>query len=133
MHLEWILNPAALYGAVPVGLALCLTLFVSLKRDLQRAESRSTKKLAALEGEWRGKLDVLDEGLKELAQVSNMLVPPTPPRSGLNLNRRSQALQLFRRGEAPQEIAAALSIPIGEVELLIKVQQIAAAGVDRGF
>ena len=43
---------------------------------------------------------------------------------GLNLSKRSQALRMHRRGEAPAQIAAALNIPSQEVELLIKVQRI---------
>ena len=49
---------------------------------------------------------------------------PAPPRSGLNLDKRSQALRLHRRGEAPKQIAAILELPIQEVELLIKVHRI---------
>ncbi len=53
-----------------------------------------------------------------------MLVPPTPPRSGMNLNTRGQALRMFRRGQTPEQIAAALSVPASEVELLLKVHRI---------
>jgi hypothetical protein len=49
----------------------------------------------------------------------------------LNVNKRSQALQMHRRGAAPPEIAAALSIPQTEVELLVKVQRILLAAVDQ--
>jgi hypothetical protein len=49
---------------------------------------------------------------------------PAAPRSGLNLDKRSQALRLHRRGEAPKQIAAILELPIQEVELLIKVHRI---------
>jgi hypothetical protein len=75
------------------------------------------------------KMESLDERWKELSQISNLLVPPTPPRSGLNLNKRSQALQMSRRGETPQEISTALSIPRDEVELLVKVQRIVLSGL----
>jgi hypothetical protein len=131
MHLQWLLNPAMLYAVIAIGLGLCLFLFVSLKRDLRACDVRGRKKIAALETEWQATMESLDERWKELSQVSNLLVPPTPPRSGLNLTKRSQALQMHRRGEAPQEIAAALSIPQNEVELLVKVQQIMLAGLDK--
>ena len=109
MHLEWLLNPAAPYAAVAIGIVLCLSLFVSLKRDLRDAEARSMKKLEAMETDWKAKIQRLDERWEELSQISGLLVPPTPPRSGLNLTKRSQALQMFRRGESPQDISAALS------------------------
>jgi hypothetical protein len=131
MHLQWLLNPAMLYAVIAIGLGLCLFLFVSLKRDLRACDVRGRKKIAALETEWQATMESLDERWKELSQVSNLLVPPTPPRSGLNLTKRSHALQIHRRGEAPQEIAAALSIPQNEVELLVKVQQIMLAGLDK--
>jgi len=127
MHLDWILNPAALYAVVATGAILCLYLFVSLKRDLSAVESRSMKKLQAMEAHWKAKMETLDERWKELSQISSLLVPPAPPRSGLNLSKRSQALQMFRRGETPLDIAAALSIPRNEVELLVKVQQVGQA------
>src|SRR6185503_15869149 len=122
MHLDWLLNPAAAYGVVAIGMVMCLVLFVSLKGDLRACERRSKKKLAAMERDWDAKIQLLDERWEELSQISGLLVPPTPPRSGLNLTKRSQALQMFRRGETPQDIAAALSIPRNEVELLMKVQ-----------
>jgi len=124
MSLEWILHPVMPYVEIAIGLALCAYLFVSVKRDLRASETRSGKKLAALEADW-------DERWKELAQVSSLLVPPPPPRSGLNLTKRSQALERHRRGETPPEIAAALAIPRNEVELLVKVQRIVLSSMDK--
>ena len=131
MRLEWILHPVMTYAVIAVGLSLCLFLFVSLKRDLGACEARVGKKLAALEADWQAKMERLDERWAELSQVSNLLIPPPPPRSGLNLSKRSQALQMHRRGEAPPEIAATLAIPQNEVELLIKVQRIVLSGLDK--
>src|SRR5437899_13014086 len=105
-------------------MVLCLFLFASLKRDLRRYDARRQKKLTALEADWNAKMEGLDERWKELSQISNLLVPPAPPRSGLNLSKRSQTLQMFRRGETPLDIAAALSLPRNEVELLARVQQL---------
>jgi hypothetical protein len=126
MHLEWILHPAGPYAAIAIGMALCLFLFGSLKRDLSAGDARQAKKLAALEQDCRARMESLDERWKELSHISDLLVAPAPPRSGLNLNKRSQALQMVRRGETPQAISAVLSIPQNEVELLIKVHRVAA-------
>jgi len=130
MRLDWILHPAISYTLLTAGMGLCLFLFVSLKRDLSAAEARCQKKLAALEMDWRGKMEALDERWKELSQISGLLVPPPPTRSGLNLNKRSQALQRSRRGEKAHDIAAALSIPQNEVELIVKIQQIMLSGLN---
>ena len=127
MHLEWILHPAGPYAAIAIGMALCLFLFGSLKRDLRAGDARGAKKLAALEQDCRARMESLDERWKELSHISDLLVAPTPPRSGLNLNKRSQALQMVRRGETPQAISAVLSIPQNEVDLLIKVHQVGAS------
>jgi hypothetical protein len=128
MRLEWIiLNPAAPYAALVIGMGLCLYLFVSLKRDLRACEERGRKMLAALETDLQAKTALLEERWNELSQISSLLVAPAPLRSGLNLTKRSQALQMFRRGESPEEIAATLALPRNEVELLARVQRIGAA------
>ena len=119
-----ILHPGTPYAVLAIGFCLCLFLFWSLKRDLHSAEERSRKKVAALGEELQAKAAILDERWSELSHISQLLVPPAPPHSGLNLTKRSQAVQMIRRGESPQEIAATLALPRNEVELLIKVQRL---------
>jgi hypothetical protein len=127
MRLDWIvLHPAAPYAALAMGMSLCLFLFISLKRDLRSGEERSNKKLMALEADLQAKAALLDERWNELSHISALLVPPAPLRSGMNLTKRSQALQMVRRGESPAEIASTLSLPQREVELLMKVQRMSA-------
>jgi hypothetical protein len=48
------------------------------------------------------------------------------PRSGINLNKRVQALRLHRRGEDIGHIAAALGVPRREIELLLRIEQLSA-------
>jgi DNA-binding NarL/FixJ family response regulator len=60
--------------------------------------------------------------LREAAQTA----PEPNPLSGMNLNKRTQAVRLLRRGEDVGHIAAALGVPRGEVELLVRVQQMSA-------
>jgi hypothetical protein len=131
MRLDWILQPALTYAVLAIGLALCLFLFVSMKRDLFASEARGQKKLKALEADWQAKMETVDERWKELSQISTLLVAPAPPRSGLNLNKRSQALQMNRRGETAPDIAVALAIPQNEVELLVKVQKIVLSSLEK--
>jgi len=126
--MEWILHPAVPFATLAegmaAGMALCLYLFISLKLDLRACDATWAKKLEALEAEWNARMESLDDRWKELSQISNLLAPPAPLRSGLNISKRSQAMQMARRGETPQAISAVLSIPLNEVELLIKVQQL---------
>ena len=60
---------------------------------------------------------------------------PTPVAAAgqpLNLNKRGQVLRMRRRGEKPESIAAALSIPRNEVDLLLKVHQMSLEQVEKG-
>jgi DNA-binding NarL/FixJ family response regulator len=45
-------------------------------------------------------------------------------RSSMNLDRRTQALRLFRSGRTTPEIAKALDMPRAQIDLLVKVHQI---------
>src|SRR3954447_11010716 len=124
MRLESILlHPAAPYVALSIGMSLCLCLFASLKRELRAHDRRLAEKVDALEADFNGKTAILDERWAELSHVSTCLVPPPPVRSGMNLARRAQALQMLKRGESAQETAAVLSLPLNEVDLLVKVQR----------
>jgi len=112
---------------VGAGLMLCLTLFVLLKVELcglARGTEKSRKLTEAALAEIRQAIEELRVGLREAEQRTGVLVPPTPPRTGLNLTTRAQALRMFRRGEQPERIAAALHVPENEVRLLIKVHQL---------
>ena len=51
------------------------------------------------------------------------------PKPGLNLNKRSHALRMHRRGEGAEQIAAALELPRQEVDLLLKVHRIILSSV----
>lgn len=99
-----------------LGLAASLVLFLSVKREM-RAQARRNR--AQLDG-------VLEQLKQSEPPAAEGTPPPPPPRSGMNLSKRVQALRLHRRGEDIGHIAAALGVPRGEVELLIRVQQISA-------
>jgi len=49
---------------------------------------------------------------------------PASLRAGLSLCKRSQALRMYRKGDPPDRIAAALEVPLQEVDLLVKVHRI---------
>ena len=81
---------------------------------------------------WRNakaRMDQLEARIEELGvQATTVVAEPVPTvRPAMNLSKRSQALRMHRRGDPPEAIAAALSIPFQEVDLLIKVHRIVLA------
>jgi len=105
-----------------LGLGACLHLFISLNRDI-RAQRRKQNALHAAIGLLSVEFTEVKRALSEAESRTGVLVAPTPPRAGVNLTTRYQALRMHRRGETIQRISAALAVPEQEVELLIKVQQ----------
>jgi DNA-binding NarL/FixJ family response regulator len=73
---------------------------------------------------WREILDSLSAQVRDLPQQGLPAATSSPPKSGLNMNKRSQVLRMHRRGDAPEQIAVALEVPLQEVDLLLKVQRI---------
>jgi hypothetical protein len=65
----------------------------------------------------------------DVQQQPRVTIAAGLPKPGLNLSKRSQALRMHRRGDPTDQIAAALEIPLQEVELLIKVHRIVLASV----
>jgi len=123
---DGVLLPLSYYLLLVAGLAGCVYLFLTFKEELRKREIRWTRRNQGLEETIRAMqadVDGLRGRLREAEERAGMLVPPAPPRSGLNLSKRTQALRMFARGETPEHIAAALSLPEGEVELLLKVQR----------
>ncbi len=105
-------------SVLALGLVAALGMFFSLKREIPVQARKHRAELEAL----NVRINSLAAPPPEPVDV----VAPFPPRSGFNLSRRVQAMRLFRRGEDPGHIAAALGVPEKEVELLIRVQQMAA-------
>ncbi len=116
---------AILCGLVLAGVAVS---FFALAR------AKGVARTAALESKAEGErytaaLASLREALDGLeAQVGEIrrqaAAVPAAPKPGFNLGNRTQALRRHRRGEAPGAIAAALDIPLQEVDLLLKVHRI---------
>jgi hypothetical protein len=85
-------------------------------RSRQRCEVTSQTLKEALEG--------LAAKIQAVQQQQPLGIAPVPPRHGLSPPRRTQALRMHRRGESPEQIAAAMGIPRAEVELLVKAHRI---------
>ena len=135
MNLLFILTSIGPYVLGVISLSCCLMLFFSVQRD----NTRLRRKLGAMEDEWRRSRAEEEEAARarqaSLAEMKAsltaaeeriaLLTPSVPPRQGMTLNRRGQVLRMARRGEGPQQIAAALHIPLNEVQLLLKVHRAA--------
>lgn len=113
-----------------LGLAATLFLFVSSKSEL----GKLTKKVANQEAQLQLITDELASDRKrinaqlvELQSHAGVMVPPPPMPSGLNLNKRSQAMRLLRTGTEVETVAVDLQLPRSEIRLLSKVQGILAA------
>ena len=127
MRLEWILHPIVTYALLGAGLGLCLYLFSSLKGELRAQDKRRQEGQAAVTeavAAIRSALEEVRTEVREMQEQTGMLVAPAPTKSGLNLTKRGQVLQMYRRGQAPEQIASSLGLPISEIELLIKVHHI---------
>jgi DNA-binding NarL/FixJ family response regulator len=83
---------------------------------------------AALESlrhaKWPSELEEVRARLRELERERRSLAEAGAEPDYLNLNRRAQILSLHRKGKRVPEIAAALRIPQGEVELMVKVHDL---------
>ena len=134
MWTEWLLHPLTAWLCVALGILLCIVLFLNMARDLKRRAEASEQRQAELEqklDEARAGLEELRSQVRQLAESAERVASLPVASSGLNLNKRGMALRMHRRGEPASRIAAALGLPEGEVEFLLKVQQLSAEGPGR--
>jgi hypothetical protein len=94
-----------------------------LRSAEQNAAAAATRADDAI-GILQQKVGDLCQEIAEVRRNAATIPVATVRRAGLNLEKRSQALRMHRRGEQPAEIAAALEIPLQEVNLLLKVHRI---------
>lgn len=128
-----LLAQLAPFALLAGGTSICVAIFISLKKELHGLTHRvkeQQREIDNLEQRLTAQVNEMRASLHDIEENSGVLVPPTPPRSGFNLSKRSQAMRMSRRGEDPINIAAALSVPRKEVELLLKVQKIILSTVE---
>jgi len=114
------------YALLAAGFIVCLCVLLAFKNEIRRLRSRLAGRESPSPGglspmDVKLRLDEMLARLREAEDRTGMLVAPAPSRSGLNLSRRSQVIRMSRRGERAENIAATLSLPRREVELLLKV------------
>ena len=131
--LERHLIPLAPYGLTALAFFACLFLALSTDSKLRRLKAtlgRQQASEAKIVRELEIRVAELSERLRDAEDRTGMLVAPVPPKSGLNVNKRTEVLRLSRRGEQAENIVALLGVPRREVELLLKVYALAVP--DRG-
>lgn len=128
--MAWIGEPLAFYALLATGLILCLSLFVSLKREntkLRMTLEHDRRLTVGKMEEFRNSMSRLQDALEHSRGEVHVQMEMEPRDSAapqsLNLNKRSLALRMYRRGETPAQIAASLNLPRNEVDLLLKVQK----------
>jgi hypothetical protein len=83
-------------------------------------------------GKMRGVLHAMQQRVDEAERRADSLASPATPPSGLNVNRRAQAIRMLRRGAHTEQVSAALSMPRQNVELLLRVNELSAEKVNIG-
>ena len=107
------------------GVALSFAAILNARSSVRVVDQRARARQAQLEAEVASAKETVDELTTEVHQFREQSPAAAPmPRSGFNLSTRSQALRMHRRGDSPGQIAAALQVPLQEVELLLKVHRI---------
>jgi cell division protein FtsB len=134
------MSPLIIPLSIMAGLVLCATavsvymgyraqrLLAVIDGHAQRERTAKDTQLQQLQP-LRETVDALAAQLRDLQSHPYAPAPAGVPRSGFNLSKRSQALRLHRRGEAPEQIAASLELPRQEVDLLLKVHRIVIQNV----
>jgi len=115
--------------AASLSSALLVAYFLTTRRLRSRlaaaeADCRRTREFSSDSA--RQAVAAVDRLATEVRELPPATSPPAvgPPRSGMNLTKRSQILRLHRRGDSPEQIATGLEIPLQEVTLLLKVHHI---------
>ncbi len=131
MNLEWILSPLAIYAAVTLTLVISAGLWLSSKVETCRLKRKveDTRKALETSEESRKalavKVEELEGAVNRLADEPVVVQTPGPVRNSINLTKRAQVLRMRRRGESVESITAALCVPRNEIELLLKLNEMA--------
>jgi hypothetical protein len=131
------MNPPVLllgFSAVLAAAAIGASLFAVWRAQAmaEMVERRGRVRMEELQATI-GALQKACEGqsaqLDDLREQAVSATVPAAPRGGLNLGKRTQVLRMYRNGDAPDRIAAALDVPLQEVDLLVKVHRIVLSSV----
>jgi hypothetical protein len=128
MRLDWLTVPLTYYAVLAAVIIACLYLFVTAQIQLTAVNKRRRRDQIAtcsVIDELRTGVATVKAGLhdaEQRAQAAEALAQPQTPQ-GMNVNKRTLVLRMARRGERPDQIAAALRLPQNEVDLVLKVHR----------
>jgi hypothetical protein len=123
------LFPAAVAALCLVGLVAVGLQVRSLGRKVNEQPENEQDPLSGVVAGLKWELISLADRIASLegaasALESREVVGNATIRSGMNLNKRTQALRQYRLGQPSGEIAKTLDMPRAEVDLLLKVHRI---------
>ncbi|HET9322003.1 MAG TPA: hypothetical protein VFO27_19570 [Bryobacteraceae bacterium] len=124
-----LIHPIELYGVLALTGACLLYAFL-LHVKLRFVSRRSREQHEYFDARLAQVLEATER--LRAASVEDAPVSVPSARQALNLNSRGQVLRMRRRGENPETIAAALRLPRNEVDLLLKVHQLARQHLETG-
>jgi hypothetical protein len=128
--LERYFIPLAPFALQAASYILGLFLLLSFEQEIRRLKSL----LAGQAGDNTSMRDLkvqlheLHERMRDAEERAGIPAAPPSPRASLNVNKRAQVLRMSRRGERSENIAASLSLPRREVELLLKIHTLVLSG-----
>lgn len=106
------------------GAGLSAFLYVQVKRRDRERTARWMKRQQSLEselGKLRGSIAELKAQLNECSRSEATSQPSANALQSINLNRRAQAMRLFRRGESEDKVAELTGLAKPDAALLRKV------------
>jgi len=129
--LERYFIPLAPYALVAAVCIFGLFFLFSFEKEVHRLKTRMARRQAGDNTSTRdlnAQVQQLNQRLRDAEERAGILVAPPSLKASLNLNKRTQVLRMSRRGERSENIAASLSLPRNEVELLLKIHRLVLDG-----
>jgi len=129
--LERYFIPLAPYVLLAAGCVFGLFFLLFFDREIRGLKSRLAGRQAGDNASTRDlkvQLGELHERMRDAEERAGIPIAPPSPRASLNLNKRTKVLRMYRRGERSENIAASLSVPRREVELLLKIHSLVLHG-----
>jgi hypothetical protein len=127
MNFDWIISPLTQAAILGAGLLGSLAIWISARSET-RAASRGLERLRV---STEATIKDLSAQIQEMREERASEPPPAPAPimniQGFNLTMRTKVLRMYRRGETPSSIAAALGVQHEEVDLLLKLDQMLEA------
>ena len=115
-------------GSLAIG-AFVLLCGAAWDHEMEQRTAGRRQQCEAASQTLKEALDALAAKIQAVQQQPSLGTAPVLPRRGLSPPRRTEALRMHRRGESPKQIAAALEIPVAEVDLLLKTHRIVMSNI----